>query len=91
MWPRCHIHQRVHARQRESQIGADLLLHARVPMQVWRWRAGAQLEHVRNLTGHSGRIEALSLDAATGTRAASSGRDSTLKVGRKRKMMITGI
>ena len=54
-------------------------------IKVWHWPVAggggySRPEHVRNLTGHSGRIEAVSLDGAKG-RAASSGRDSTLKVG----------
>jgi hypothetical protein len=53
-------------------------------IQVWRWQEGCtKLHYVRNLTGHSGRVEALALDAE-GRRAASSGKDSSLKVSKLR-------
>ncbi|GAX80018.1 hypothetical protein CEUSTIGMA_g7457.t1 [Chlamydomonas eustigma] len=49
-------------------------------VKVWRWQEGFnKLQHVRNLIGHTGRVEAVSMDVE-GRRAASSGKDSTLKV-----------
>jgi len=55
------------------------LKHTLMLEQVWRWRPGSRLEYRRNLTGHSGRVEAVAMDEAAG-RAVSSGRDSSLKV-----------
>lgn len=61
--------------------------------QLWLWpTSGGKLTHLKNLTGHTGRVEALAMTTesageggggggeAVKGRAASSGRDSTLKV-----------